>query len=121
MPIYVRFEPSEELINKTYEIVEKTRDTGKLKKGTNETTKQVERGQAKLVVMAADVSPEEILAHMPLLCAEKDIPYTYVTSKKDLGRSAGMHTGTASVAILDAGEAKDLLKSIAKEAKELQS
>jgi len=120
MPIYVRFDPPEELVNRTYEAVEKTRDTGKIKKGTNEVTKQVERGQAKLVVMASDVSPEEILVHMPVLCQEKNTPYTYVPSRMDLGRSAGLNTGTACLALVDLGEAKDLLEKIIKEVTELQ-
>jgi large subunit ribosomal protein L7Ae len=120
MPIYVRFDPPEELVNSTYEAVEKTRDTGKIKKGTNEVTKQVERGQAKLVVMASDVSPEEILVHMPVLCQEKNVPYTYVPSRMDLGRSAGLNTGTACLALVDVGEAKDLLEKIIKEVTELQ-
>ncbi len=120
MPIYVRFDPPEELVNRTYEAVEKTRDTGKIKKGTNEVTKQVERGQAKLVVMASDVSPEEILVHMPVLCQEKNVPYTYVPSRMDLGRSAGLNTGTACLALVDVGEAKDLLEKIIKEVTELQ-
>ena len=58
MPIYVKFEVPEELVKKTYEAIEKARDSGKVKKGTNEVTKSVERQEAKLVVMAADVSPE---------------------------------------------------------------
>lgn len=120
MPIYVRFEPPEELVNRTYEAVEKTRDTGKIKKGTNEVTKQVERGQAKLVVMASDVTPEEILVHMPILCQEKNVPYTYVPSRMDLGRSAGLNTGTACLALVDLGEAKDLLEKIIKEITGLQ-
>ena len=120
MPMYVRFETTEELVNKTYEAVEKTRDTGKLKKGTNEVTKQVERGQAKLVIMAGDVSPEEILAHIPILCEEKTIPFTYVPSRMDLGRAAGLNTGTACLALVDIGDAKDLVEGIIKEIKELK-
>ena len=120
MPMYVRFETTEELVNKTYEAVEKTRDTGKLKKGTNEVTKQVERGQAKLVIMAEDVSPEEILAHIPILCEEKKVPFTYVPSRMDLGRSAGLNTGTACLALVDIGDAKDLVEGITKDLKELK-
>ena len=50
-----------------YDIVEKARDVGKISKGANEATKQVERGQAKLVVMAEDVTPEEILGLIEIL------------------------------------------------------
>ncbi|MBI4415879.1 MAG: 50S ribosomal protein L7ae [Euryarchaeota archaeon] len=111
-PIYVRFETPKELVDKTYQIVELARDSGKLRKGTNEVTKLVERGEAQFVVMAEDVSPEEILAHMPLLCEEKAVPYAYVTSKQELGVASGLGKATASVAILDPGKAKPMLDEL---------
>lgn len=121
MPMYVRFEMPEELTDKVYEAVEKARDSGQVRKGTNEVTKQTERKQAKLVVMATDVTPEEILAHMPLLCEDKDVPYAYVPSQNDLGRAAGLNNvGTASVAITQPGEGEELLEEIVKEIKELK-
>ena len=52
MPIYVKFQTNKEVQDLAYDIVEKARDNGKVSKGANEVTKQVERGQAKLVVMA---------------------------------------------------------------------
>ena len=64
--------------------------------------------------MAEDISPEEILAHMPVLCEEKNIPYTYVPSKDELGSSAGLHVSTASVAIVDPGKNKAGIESIVK-------
>jgi len=57
-PSYVKFEVPQDLADKVLEAVKKARETGKVKKGTNETTKAVERGQAKLVVIAEDVQPE---------------------------------------------------------------
>ncbi|MCD6542558.1 MAG: 50S ribosomal protein L7ae [Thermoplasmata archaeon] len=120
MPMYVRFKVTKELESMAYELVERARDTGKISKGTNETTKQVERGLAKLVIMAEDVSPEEILAHMPLLCEEKNIPYTYVPSKKELGAAAGLEVAAASVAIIDPGEAKDELEELIKKLEEVK-
>ena len=56
-----------------YQIIEKARKTGKIEKGTNEVTKAVERGTAKLVVYAGDVQPKEIIQHLPVLCKEKNI------------------------------------------------
>jgi len=114
MPMYVRFQAPKEIQDLAYEVVEKARDTGKISKGTNEATKQVERGQAKLVVMAEDVSPEEILAHMPLLCEEKNIPYTYVPSKEELGSAAGLSTGTAAIAVVNPGKDKDHVDNLVK-------
>lgn len=121
MPMYVRFDMPEELTDKVYEVVEKARDSGQVRKGTNEVTKQTERKQAKLVVMATDVTPEEILAHMPLLCEDKDVPYAYVPSQDDLGRAAGLkNVGTASVAITQPGDGEDLLNDVVKEIEDLK-
>lgn len=114
MPIYVRFQVSKDLQDLAYEVVEKARDTGKVAKGTNEATKHVERGQAKLIVMAEDVTPEEILAHMPLLCEEKNIPYTYVPSKQELGSAAGLKVPTGAVAVLNLEKEKEIIDNIVK-------
>jgi large subunit ribosomal protein L7Ae len=112
MAIYVRFQAPKDLQDLAYDLVEKARDSGKISKGANEATKQVERGQAKLVVMAEDVTPEEVLAHMPILCEEKNIPYTYVPSKEELGSSAGLTVSTAAVAIVNLGKEKAGIESI---------
>lgn len=114
MAMYVRFQVSKEMQDLAYELIEKARDNGKIGKGANEATKHVERGQAKLVVMAEDVSPEEILAHMPLLCEEKNIPYTYVPSKEELGNAAGLGTSTSAVAVINPGKEKDMIENIVK-------
>jgi len=116
MAMFVRFETPKELGTQIYETVEKARSTGRVSKGANEVTKQVERGVAKFVVMAEDVSPEEILAHVPLLCEEKGIAYGYVASKAELGAACGLPVGTAAAAIVDAGTAgesvEDLIKKV---------
>ena len=114
MPMYVKFQTPKEVQDLAYDLVEKARDNGKISKGANEVTKQVERGQAKLVVMAEDVTPEEILAHMPILCEEKNIPYSYVPSKDELGSAAGLKVSTASVAILNPGKDKGGIETIVK-------
>lgn len=111
-PMYVRFEMDKDLVDKTYQLVELSRDTGKLRKGTNEVTKLVERGATKFVVIAEDVQPEEILAHMPLLCEDKNVPYAYVPSKQELGVACGLEKPTSSVAVVDAGKGKPILEEI---------
>jgi len=118
-PGYVKFEVPEELAEKALEAVELARDTGRIRKGTNETTKAVERGRARLVVIAEDVDPEEIVAHPPPLCEEKEIPYVYVPSKKELGAAAGLEVPTASVAILEPGKGRELVEEIAMKVREL--
>lgn len=105
-------EVSKELVEKTYELLELAKNTGKVKKGTNEVTKAVERGVAKLAVYAEDVSPKEIIMHIAPLCEEKGIACIGVPSKKELGSSLGIEVPSAAAAVIDAGEGKTLLKEI---------
>ena len=119
-PIYVRFEMPKELVDRTYEVVELARDSGKLRKGTNEVTKLVERGEAAFVAMAEDVDPPEILMHMPILCEEKGVPYGYVPSKQELGVAAGLGKATASVAIVDPGKGKPMLDELVSKVRALK-
>ncbi len=105
-------EISKEDVDKVLEAIEIAKTTGKIKKGTNEVTKAVERGDAKLVAVAKDASPPEIVMHLPLLAEEKEILCVEVPSKEELGASAGIDVPTASVAITQEGEAKALVKEI---------
>ena len=118
--IHVRFDVPEELENESLELLERVRETGKIKKGTNETTKAVERGIAKLVYIAEDVDPPEIVAHLPLLCEEKKIPYVYVKKKSELGAACGIDVAAASCAIVDEGENKAALENLIKKIEALK-
>lgn len=118
--MYVKFDVPKELADKAYEALEIARDTGKVGKGSNEVTKAVERGDAILVLLAEDVDPPEIIAHMPVLAEEKEIPYIYIPTKDELGEAAGLNVGTASACITDAVEAEDLIKDIVEKVEELK-
>lgn len=111
---FVKFEMPKDLVEQVYEAVELARDTGKLKKGANEVTKTIERGKAKLVVLAEDTSPPEILMHMPFLCEEKMVPYAYVPSRQELGNTAALKVPTTAIAIVQPGKGKVLVETISK-------
>ena len=101
-----------ELADKVYEAIEIAKKSGKIKKGTNEATKTIERGIAKLVVVAKNTNPQEIIMHFPLLCQEKNIPLVIVPSKEELGASAGLSIATSAISIVQEGDAKNLIKEI---------
>ncbi len=103
---------SQDIINKALEAIELAKKTGKIKKGINEVTKIIERGQAKFVAIAKDTNPKEIIMHIPPLCEEKDVKLVIVSTKEDLGAAAGLQVGTSAVAIVQEGEAVDVIKSI---------
>ena len=94
-----------------YQIVEKAKRTGKIEKGTNEVTKAIERGTAKFVAYASDVEPKEIVAHLPILCKEKNIPYGEVDSKQKLGVAVGLPVSASSIAVIEVGEADTDIQS----------
>jgi large subunit ribosomal protein L7Ae len=118
--VYVTFEVPAELQSKSLEALELARTTGTVKKGTNETTKIIERGMAKLVLISEDITPEEIAMHLPPLCEEKGIPYVFVKSQRDLGAACGITKGCASAAIVDPGKAEGAIKEIIEELKKLR-
>ena len=74
-PIYVRFDVPADLATKSLEALELARDTGRIKKGTNEATKGIERGVARLVIVGEDVQPPKIVAHIPAMRREEDPLY----------------------------------------------
>ena len=96
MSVHVRFETPEDLANKIYEMIDLNKN-GRVKKGSNEVTKSAERGTAQFIILAEDVNPPELLAHIPLICEEKDIPYGYVPSQEFLAKGAS----AASVAVME--------------------
>ncbi len=112
-PFYVKLSIPKELSDIAYEALQVARDTGKIRRGTNETTKAIERGTAKLVYVAEDVQPPEVVAHLPLLCEERKTTYIFVPSKTRLGQSIGLEVGSAAACILEPGDASELLKEIA--------
>lgn len=117
---FVKYEVPQELVNKILEAVTVAKTTGKIRKGINETTKAIERGIAKLVVMAEDVTPEEVLMHLPILCEEKQIPYAYVPLKTDLGKASGIDVPTSAIAVVEEGDSKRLVTEIAEKIKSLK-
>ncbi|UCD44743.1 MAG: 50S ribosomal protein L7ae [Candidatus Bathyarchaeota archaeon] len=118
-PFYVRFEVPKEVAEAAYEALKTANETGKIRKGTNEATKSIERGRAKLVLVAENVEPPEIVAHIPLLCDERNAPYVYVPEKQRVGQAVGLAVGSAAAAIEEPGEAEELLNEILAKLKEI--
>ncbi|MBD3157895.1 MAG: 50S ribosomal protein L7ae [Candidatus Lokiarchaeota archaeon] len=111
-PSFVEWEATEEIQKRALEALEIARETGRIKKGVNETTKTVERAIAKLVLIAEDVDPPEIIMFLPGLCDDKKVPYIFVNSKSNLGEAAGIERPTSAASILVEGKAKDLVSDV---------
>ncbi len=111
-PFYVKQETPKEIADAAYEALQIAAKTGQVRKGTNETTKAIERAQAKLVIIAEDVQPPEVVAHLPLLCEERKIPYTFVPTKEKIGSALGIDVPAAAASIVKEGDAQGLIKEL---------
>lgn len=107
-------EVPQELKDKCFEAVELARESGKIKKGANEVTKAIERGNAKLVVYAENTTPPEIVMHLKPLCDEKDVLCLVAPTKEELGTIAGIPLSTAAIAVTEEGNAKKVIQEIKK-------
>jgi len=111
-PYYVKFQTPEELVSPIYEALRVATQSGKVRKGTNEATKAIERGTSKLIVIAEDVEPPEVVAHLPILCDEQNTAYVFVPSKQELGKALGIDITSAAAAILDSGDAQHIVDQV---------
>ena len=106
---YVKYKIPDDLKNalkNALQTIAEVRDS-KIRKGMNEVTKSIERSSAKLVVMAEDVTPPEILFHVPLLCEEKKIAYGYLPTRKELGNAVRINVSASSISIENPGTGND--------------
>lgn len=101
-----------------FAIIQKAKDSGNVVIGANQTTKAIERGQAKLVVGATDVNPPEIVAHFGPLCKEMKVPYLNIGTKAELGTAASINKGASSLCITDAGSASKELEKLVEQIEE---
>ena len=109
------------LTTKILNLVQQASNYKQLRKGANEATKTLNRGQAEFIVLAADSEPLEILLHIPLLCEDKNVPYVFVRSKQALGRACGVSRPViaASVTQNEGSQIKPQINTIQQEIEKL--
>ncbi|KAB8237366.1 50S ribosomal protein L30e-like protein [Aspergillus alliaceus] len=59
-----------------------------------------------VVVLAADISPMDVISHIPILCEDHGIPYVFVTSRAELGNSAATKRPTSVTMVVPKSAAK---------------
>jgi len=119
-PYYVKFETPGDLVNPILEALRVAAQSGKVRKGTNEATKAIERGISKLVIIAEDVEPPEVVAHLPIICEEQNAAYAFVPSKQELGKALGIDVTSAAAAIIDAGDANHIVDEVVSSIKKIK-
>lgn len=59
-----------------------------------------------IVILAADISPMDVISHIPVLCEDHGIPYVFVTSRAELGNSAATKRPTSVVMVVPKSASK---------------
>ena len=120
-PYFAKFDTPKEISDAAYEALRQSKQTGKIRKGTNETTKAIERGIAKLVIIAEDVEPPEVVAHLPIICEERSVPFVFVPTRASMGPALGIDVGAASACIVEPGDAQPLIDQVVAEVSKLKT
>ncbi|KAK7406443.1 hypothetical protein VNO78_08069 [Psophocarpus tetragonolobus] len=88
------------LCKRTLKLVRRAAEHKCLKRGVKEVVKSIRRGHKGLCVIAGNISPIDVITHVPILCEEADVPYIYVTSKEDLASAGATKRPTCCVLVL---------------------
>ncbi|KAJ0960732.1 hypothetical protein J5N97_001381 [Dioscorea zingiberensis] len=88
------------LCKRTLKLVRRASESKCLKRGVKEVVKSIRRGNKGLCVIAGNISPIDVITHVPILCEESDIPYIYVPSKEDLATAGVTKRPTCCVLVL---------------------
>ncbi|KAF8592345.1 L30e-like protein, partial [Ramaria rubella] len=87
------------LLKKLHKTIKKASKRRQVKRGVKEVVKGIRKGDKGLLVLAADISPIDIISHLPVLSEDASIPYIFVTSKEELGHASSTKRPTSCVMI----------------------
>ncbi|KAL1598484.1 hypothetical protein SLS59_006768 [Nothophoma quercina] len=104
-------------VKKILKTVKKSAKTKTLRRGVKEVVKALRKSQgsgnnadindpAAIVVIAADISPMDVISHIPVLCEDHGIPYIYIKSRAQLGEASATKRPTSVVMVAKAGSSK---------------
>ncbi|KAG2334444.1 hypothetical protein Bca52824_005624 [Brassica carinata] len=88
------------LQKKTFKLIQKAAGKKCLKRGVKEVVKSIKRGQKGICVIAGNISPIDVITHLPILCEEAGVPYLYVPSKEDLAQAGSTKRPTCCVLVM---------------------
>eukprot|EP01041_Mallomonas_annulata_P011524 gene11524-24109_t len=111
---------SKKTTKRLHKLVKKASQSKFVKKGVKEVVKALRKGETGFCIIAGDISPIDVITHLPIMCEDRKIPYFYVPSKHDLGAAAATKRPTSCVLVnpKDSFGDIDLYKKLLKEARD---
>ncbi|KAI9308806.1 50S ribosomal protein L30e-like protein [Cunninghamella echinulata] len=107
----------DKLSKKIFKTIKKASKAKHVHRGVKEVGKALRKGEKGLVIIAGDISPIDVIAHVPVLCEDHSVPYVFVPSKEQLGEASSTKRPTSVTMVVLGGKKKDL--SAAEDYKEL--
>lgn len=104
---------------KLHKLVKKATQGKCVRKGVKEVVKALRKGEKGFCVIAGDISPIDVITHLPIMCEDRSVPYFYVPSKHDLGAAACTKRPTSCILVNPGKDFKEmeLYEKLSKEAK----
>lgn len=99
---------SKKLTKKLYRVVKKAQKAKRLRRGVREVVKALRKNEKGVVVLAGNVSPIDVISHIPVFCEDKGLPYCYVPSRRDLGTASRTKRPTSAVLVQPSGDYEKL-------------
>ncbi|CAG2122628.1 unnamed protein product, partial [Medioppia subpectinata] len=90
-----------------------------LRVGLKDCQLRIRKGEKGLLVFAGDVTPIEVMCHLPAVCEDKDIPYVYVPLRADISAAVGIKRPALMVLIKHNADYEELYKDCHTEVKAL--
>jgi len=111
---------SKKLAKKVYKVIKKgSKHKGFVRNGLKDVQARIRKGETGLVIFAGDVTPIEVMCHMPAVCEEKGLPYVYTPSRQDLGTAMGVKRGCLMMMVREHEDYKELYDEVEAEIKAL--
>eukprot|EP00808_Paulinella_micropora_P013578 g76913.t1 len=93
----------EKLTKKCLKLIKKGKEAKCVHRGVKEVVKALRKDKKGIVLLAANISPIDVLSHVPGVCEAKDVPYIWLPSKEDIG-AAALTKRASSVMLVVRGE-----------------
>ncbi|KAG9255823.1 50S ribosomal protein L30e-like protein [Emericellopsis atlantica] len=98
---------------KVFKTIRKSAKANTLKRGVKEVVKTLRKSPAAgpgvtsfpgIVIIAGDISPADVISHLPVLCEDHNVPFIFVSSRAELGAAAKTKRPTSVVMIMEKRE-----------------
>merc|ERR1711894_107697 len=111
---------SKKLAKKLYKCIKKgMKHKTYVRNGLKDVQSRIRKGEKGIVVFAGDVTPVDVMCHLPAVCEEKGLPYVYTPSRSMLGQAMGVKRGSLMVLIKKHDDYEELYDEVKEEMEKL--